>query len=251
MDNKSKNKDIPDIVTEEDFSNSIAKLAELAAKDLGPDKPNKNKETSIDDEILKEFLQPKKKNKPKSWKEKWAGKTVKIKINPYVASGIMVILLAAGFLATPQIARYLDERRLAEEEKQIQLALIAETTDDNLKSYSLFDAAKDVGGDNELKTQSIKELAASVREANLLVQEKQEKNASNENIDNDIDIQTVNEEYYSYLTLGEANSDMHSLTISEIPTLNFNPNAHCSFSYEPTLDEQKIFEELMSQLTCK
>jgi hypothetical protein len=160
---------------DEDFSSSMARLAELASKDLGPDKPKTENTTSVDEDLLTEFMKPKRKAKPKGFKEKWAGKTIKLNINPYVASGIAIVILSLGIIAAPRIAKHFEEKRLAEEAEQARLLEVAKNTDHKLKSYNVFDAAKDVSGSNgELKSKSITELVKTVEEGNKIAAVKAE-----------------------------------------------------------------------------
>lgn len=172
---------------EEDFSASMARLAELAAQGISEKKPKDDATSAFEDETLKEFLKPKRKAKPASWKERFAGQTIKLKINPYVASGVLVIFLAAVFLLTPQIIKYMEEKRLARERKEAEAAMIAATTEKKLKTYSVFDAAKDVGGNGELKTSTIDQLAKDVAAANEAAIKLEEEHA--------IQLAMQNEEY--------------------------------------------------------
>ncbi len=166
---------------EDDFSASMAKLTELATKDLGPEKPKENKNLIADDQVLTEFMKPKRKVKPKTYKDKWTDKTIKIKINPYVASGIMIVLLSVSIIAAPKISAYLNEQEISKQIEKEKIAQLSKNTEDKLKSYSVFDAAKDVSGENtELKIQSVAELARSVKENNLLLAQKEKEAAQSQ-----------------------------------------------------------------------
>src|SRR4051812_40528400 len=102
----------PVIKNDEDFSSSMARLAELAAKGLAPDKPKDQPTGSSDDILLKDYLKPRRLVQEKlTWKERWAGKSIKIKINPYVAAGSLLAILAVGLIATPLVSKYLKDRK--------------------------------------------------------------------------------------------------------------------------------------------
>lgn len=175
MEKTPSNKDQNKPVGDEDFAASMARLAELATQTLAPEKPNVTPNLKAEEALLKEFAKPKKKAKakPKGLTDKWAGKTVKLNVSPYALSGVLIVILSAGIMAAPHIGKYFEHKQIALEQEQSAAQVVAAQTDEKLKSYNVFDAAKDVsGGGTELKTQSVEELVQTVNESNKAVAKK-------------------------------------------------------------------------------
>jgi len=205
-------------VNDEDFSASMARLAELATKGMGPDKPKQDATAGVDDVLLKEFMTPKRKVKPKGFADKWAGKTVKLNINPYVASGIMIVILSVGIIAAPKISKHFEEQSRKQEAEQLRVASVANNTEDKLKSYNVFDAAKDIGGNKELEATSMKDLLKKVDEGNKAAAEKA---AAEEAVQVAMNTFSVETEEFQIDLSGETFSDLE-LTVYSASDLN-NP----------------------------
>ena len=260
----SKNNNNPN--NDDDFASSMAKLAELASKDLGPDKPKEDKNVKIDDELLKEFMKPKRKAKPKGFKEKWAGKTIKLNINPYVASGILIVILSVGIIAAPKIAKHYELKRLAEEQEKQRLASIANQTDNKLKTYNVFEAAKDVGGNSELKTKNLTELTKTIEEGNKLAEEKAAREATQLAMNNlavnsediRINLYSDSEDSKSLDEITDADQvsalDPSNVNLywdfADLPqdiNLNFDLRQSCQNSDKTSVEEQELLTEILKR----
>ncbi|MCO6432216.1 MAG: hypothetical protein J5J00_15275 [Deltaproteobacteria bacterium] len=147
----------------EDFSTSMARLAELAAQNLGPDR-NEDRKNTIEEEALLEYLTPKRKKKDGADKDEISSK---VKINPYVIIGLLVVFLSAGFLAIPRIVAQLDEPVDQTTAEKRTAAQASAAGDKKMKTYTVADAIQDVAAKGELKTASISDLAKMVSDSSL------------------------------------------------------------------------------------
>ena len=154
--------------SDEDFTTSMARLAELAAQNITEDEKKREKDRIVTDEEFREFMTPKKRAPEKlGWSARLYRNGIKLRINPYVASGFLIIVISAGFICAPRISKYFEERAAELERKRAAASQVVSQTDASLKSYTVFDAARDVSNNEDpLKTLTISELAQKVAEAN-------------------------------------------------------------------------------------
>lgn len=151
---------------DEDFESSMARLADLAAKELAPKNPPK------DD--LEIGSGKKKKKKKLKWYQKALGKgSVSIRLSYVAASGIIALIGGIGVACLPKLFEIMETQR------EIEFAMkapppVVRYTDDRPKKnskkkiYSLTDVASDIGGTKALSEKSFREFTKDVSATSLM-----------------------------------------------------------------------------------
>jgi hypothetical protein len=256
--NKTPSKDNINL-SDDDFSNSMARLAELAAQGIVDKKPNDGR-LDLDATEMKQFLTPKRKKKEekeiKSYSQIVIGRSIKIKINPYVASGILVAIISTGLLAAPRIAKYWEEKNTLAETRKVKSVQVASNTEKKLKTYTVFDAVSDAGGGRELEAMSISELALKVQEMNVRMETKElskhsimEQNNSDANLAFSVDYKD-NSSVYSFLQISSTNDSWERYDLHLPENLAFSKFELCAskINVPSETENQQIYVDIIQKL---
>lgn len=246
---------------EDDFTSSMARLAELASQNIESDEKKRQKDRADKDEQFSEFMTAKRKNPQNlNWSSRFLGKNHKIKINPYIASGLLIILISSGFICAPKISKYFEEKAAELERKKAVASQIASQTDASLKSYTVFDAARDVSNSQTaLKTKSISELAQEVAAANEKFGSKLEVswnftgfNLAPETASDSIEINQDRDSSSSEENHSTTLPSIDPLILIEWDKIDYNLNVSTEFDFiEECIDPNLLFEDSQSEVILR